>query len=280
MNYNKENQITFVIFTYNEEKRIENVIKDLKDFGSILLADDGSTDSTIEIANKYGCSIYRREDFGYGYVENQPLVNRIYELVETDWIYWGFADEMLDKEALKAIKEVVSKCKYKIINIDRKNYFMGRFCYNMFHSRTNKCFTKGSIDFSENKIHGFGKELVSKEHIYVLPSKYFVHHFISNNTSSYINVINRYTEEDTERACSTSWMLFGFSIYFFLRLFCKNYLIGKGFKAGVEGGIFFLLMYFYSIVKLIKNVERVKGVTKATILNKNKEKCEKILYEK
>lgn len=277
MNDNKGNQITFVIFTYNEEKRIENVIRNLKDFGSILLADDGSTDSTIEIANKYGCSIYRRENFGYGYVENQSLVNRIYELVETDWIYWGFADEMLDRETLKAIKEIVSNGKYKIINIDRKNYFMGRFCYDMFHSRTNKCFTKGSIDFSENKIHGFGKELVSEEQIYILPSKYFVHHFISNNTSSYINVINRYTEEDTGYVCHTKWTLLGFSIYYFLRLFCKNYLVGRGFKAGIEGSILFMLMYFYQIIKLIKNIEAERNITQENIRYKNMDMCEKIL---
>lgn len=273
----KEIRITFVIFTYNEERRLENVIENLKDFGSILLADDGSTDRTIDIANKYGCSIYRREDFGYGYVENQPLVNRIYELVQTEWIYWGFADEMLDKESLKAIKEVVSSGKYKIINIDRKNYFMGRFCYDMFHSRTNKCFTKGSIDFLENKIHGFGKELVSKEEIYMLPDKYFVHHFISNNASSYINVINRYTEEDTARACSSAWTLFGLSFYYFVRLFCKNYLIGKGFKASVEGGAFFLLMYFYYVVRLIKSTENLKRITKESILFENQEKGRKIL---
>ena len=36
------NNITFVIFTYNEEKRIERVIKNLKDYGTVLIADNKS----------------------------------------------------------------------------------------------------------------------------------------------------------------------------------------------------------------------------------------------
>ncbi|OAQ38796.1 hypothetical protein A5893_12160 [Pedobacter psychrophilus] len=53
--------ITFVIFTYNEEDRIERVIKNLKNYGKVLLADNNSTDKTHEIAHKYDCEIFLRK---------------------------------------------------------------------------------------------------------------------------------------------------------------------------------------------------------------------------
>ena len=247
--------ITFVVFTYNEEKRIENVIRNFINFGKVLIADDGSTDGTLEIARKYGCDIYIRENFGYGYVENQPLVDRLYELVDTEWIYWAFADEMLALDTIQEIMKIVKEDKYEIINIDRKNYFMGRFCYNMFHSRTNKCFKKRAIDFSNNEIHGFGKAVVATDKIYTLPDKYYVHHFISNNVSSYINVINRYTEEENGRGYKSSFVFLISCILLLFRFLIKHYLLGKGYKAGIVGVSFLFLMYIYHIVNLMKSVE-------------------------
>lgn len=255
-------QITFVVFTYNEEKRIERVIKNFIAFGNILIADGGSTDGTIEIARKYNCDIYLREDFGYGFVENQPLVNRLYEIIKTDWIYWAFADEMLDRESLELLTKIVQENKYQIINIDRKNYFMGKFCYSMFHSRTNKCFKKGAIDFSTNCIHGFGKAVVKSDEIYWLSDAFFVHHFISNDIASYLNVINRYTNEETGKTPSGSVSSALFYIQWrLMKMFWKNYLFLKGYKAGIRGLFFYFLMSFYYIVKYMKLYERANSLS-------------------
>ena len=104
-----KSNITFVIFTFNEEARIENVIKNFKNFGKILIADNKSTDRTVEIANQYGCDVYTRQKH-YNYVENQELVDLLYKEISTDWIYWGFADEMLELDALKKISEIIALC--------------------------------------------------------------------------------------------------------------------------------------------------------------------------
>lgn len=245
-------QITFVVFTFNEEKRIEWVIKNFIDFGKILIADDGSTDNTLEIARKYNCDIYKRDKFGYGFVENQLLVNKLYEIVKTDWIYWAFADEMLDSKTLKLISQIVADNKYKIINIDRKNYFLGKYCYDMFHSRTNKCFKKGTIDFSNNHIHGFGEPVVAPNKIYSLPDQYFVHHFISNDIESYLNVINKYTSEEVGIVPNSIFKFIFLVQWIFIKMFVKNFLYLKGYKAGIRGLILYFLMCFYYLVKYMK----------------------------
>lgn len=259
--------ITFVIFTFNEEARIENVIKNFKDFGKVLIADNKSTDRTIEIANQYSCDIFTRQK-EYVFVENQELVDSLYKVISTDWIYWGFADEMLENKTLLEIIKIINEDNYDIINIDRKNYFYGDFCYDLYNSRTNKIFKKNSIDFRENKIHGFGKPNVSNEKILILNDKYFVHHFISNNVASYLNVINRYTESETGTLSK-----YYNSIFYSIFLFCKslwiNYFFKRGYKTGFSAIALAELMFFYNMVKKMKIHEELNGLTPGKIEEKN-----------
>ena len=263
-----KNNITFVIFTFNEEARIENVIKNFKNFGKILIADNKSTDRTIEIANQYGCDVYIRQKH-YNYVENQELVDLLYKEISTDWIYWGFADEMLELDALKKISEIISENKYDIINVDRKNYYYGDFCYDVYTSRTNKIFKKGALDFTENQIHGHGKATVPYEKIHILDDKYFVHHFISNNASSYLNVLNRYSDSEEILPNAKYSYTFFYSILFFAKHLVLNFFCKKGKKTGYSAIALIQLMIFYNIFKIMKIYEKHKGLNPRTIEDKN-----------
>lgn len=261
------NNITFVIFTYNEEKRIERVIKNLKDFGTVLIADNQSTDKTQEIAKQYGCDIFiRTEEFEF--VESQEMMNSLDKVVKTDWIYWGFADEMLDKKTLDEISNIIATNKYDIISIDRKNYYHGRFCYDAFASRTNKIFKKGAIDFSNNVIHGFGKPTVIPDKIYNLPDNMFVHHFISNTAQSYLNTINRYTETELKFTHKDRGAIFNF-ILLPTKLFLSNFILKKGYKAGFAGWNLTFIQIFYFIVKYIKFSEKTNHLTALEIEKQN-----------
>lgn len=247
-------KITFVIFTFNEEKRIERVIKNFLPYGNILIADNQSTDKTQSIAKKYGCDILIRTK-DYEFVECQHMMEQLSESVTTDWIYWGFADEMLEKKTLEEITKTLDLGKYDIISIDRKNYFHGKFCYNAFASRTNKIFKKGAIDFTNNVIHGFGKAVVSKEKIYQLPDNLFVHHFISNTIESYLNTINRYTNSELKFSREDKGKFVNF-ILLPIRLFISNLIFKKGYKAGLAGWNLTLISIFYYIVTCMKFNEK------------------------
>jgi glycosyltransferase involved in cell wall biosynthesis len=267
--------ITFVIFTYNEESRIERVIKNFKNYGNILIADNKSTDRTLEIARAYGCDVLVREKH-YVFVENQEMVDMIYGKIDSEWIYWGFADEMLEKDTLNEIQRIITAGEHDIIDIDRKNYFYGQFCYDLYHARSHKIFKKGAIDFTDNVIHGMGKPVVSKDRIHVLPDKYFVHHFISNTVQSYLNVINTYTESELEtfQKSSASFWYFIFNV---LKAVIKNFYFNRGFKAGFSGLALTELMLFYALVKNIKHYEQNNKLTRKSIEDQNDYYRDKVL---
>ena len=54
-------QITFVIFTYNEEKRIEYPIKCFQDFGEVLIVDNYSQVATSQVDLTMDCYVLRRK---------------------------------------------------------------------------------------------------------------------------------------------------------------------------------------------------------------------------
>jgi glycosyltransferase involved in cell wall biosynthesis len=268
--------ITFVIFTYNEEKRIKRVIENFLGHGKILIADNKSTDRTQEIARSYGCDVFIREE-QYAFAENQSLVNLLYEQVTTDWLYWGFADEMLEKGTLADLKAATESGKYDIMKMDRKNYFYGTFCNDVYHSYTFKAFKKHAIDFTDNVIHGMGKPTVPAERIYTMPDKYFIHHFISNTASSYLNVINGYTE--SERTFNYKPKV---SIWYFLAVFIKYFLkelfYNKGGKS-FPGIALTELMLVYVLVKNIKIYEQETQLDTPAIEAKNNIRRDEILKQ-
>ncbi len=267
--------ITFVIFTYNEEARIERVINNFKNYGKVLIADNNSNDKTHEIALRHGCEIYIRTK-DYVFVENQELVNELYKVITTEWIYWGFADEMLDGKTLEKIQSLVYSGKYSLINIVRKNYFYGNFCGDLYASRTFKLFKKHAINFTDNQIHSMGKATVLKEEIFNLSGKYFIHHFISNTASSYLNVINRYTTQEIEGNYEVKTS-FTSLIILFLKVVIKDFFITRGFKAGFSSIALSELMLFYAIIKNMKKYEHLHGITTSKIEKENNIYRDKII---
>ncbi|WP_417762083.1 glycosyltransferase [Shewanella sp.] len=259
-------KITFVIFTYNEEKRIERVIKNLCQFGQVLIADNKSTDRTVEIAEKYGCKIYVRPE-SCTYVESQQMMDALASVIDTPWLYWGFADEMLDLATLIKINEVIESGEYDAISIDRKNYFWGQFCYDAYSARTNKIFKVGALDFSDNKIHGFGKLSSPDLKIFQLPDIYFVHHFISNTIESYLNTINRYTNVEAGYNVKSRNRILSI-LRSFTEGYVRQYFINRGYRAGTAGLALVSIQIMYSIVKTLKTDERKLELTSVEI-----EKC-------
>lgn len=68
--------LTVALISYNEEDRIEGVLKAVKDIASeIIVLDSGSTDRTVEIAKEYGAKVYIENWKGYREQKNSLIKN-------------------------------------------------------------------------------------------------------------------------------------------------------------------------------------------------------------
>jgi glycosyltransferase involved in cell wall biosynthesis len=268
------NNITFVIFTFNEEKRIERVIRNFLQFGPILVVDNESSDRTREIASQYGCSVLINKNSGW--VEDEVTVPRIKQAVQTPWLYWGFADEMVDARTLEVISAAADSGQYDIINIARKNYYYGHFCGDIFADRMNRIFKKDAIDFKGNKIHHFGK-VTPGARVLKLPLDSFVHHFISNTAKSYIQVMDRYTDvESTEDRSVPSISRLILSTG---KIIAVNFLLRRGYRGSMPSCSLIAQMIYYRWLGAMKLYERAEGLNRETIELKNDEFRDRILRE-
>lgn len=252
--------ITFVIFTYNEAERIGRVIKNFKPFGNILVVDNFSSDDTVAIARNEGCDILMNKNPGW--CEDVDTASRVKETVKTEWIYWGYADELVRKEALIEIINDIKSDNFDILNIKRKNYYYGYFLHEAFADRMNRIFKKNAIDFAGNTIHSFGQPAVSNDRIKFLSPNIFVHHFISNTAKSYLGSIDRYTDIEADKhQKSAAWLI----ILRSLKGFVGNYFVRGAYRAGAPGLYVCILMVFYPLMAMMKQYEKRMGIDRAEI---------------
>ena len=111
--------ISLCMIAKNEEKHLEQCLESVKNVvDEIIVIDTGSTDKTKEIAKKFGAKII---DFkwvdDFSAARNESLKH-----ASKDWILVLDADEVLDDEGCKAIKELVEDEEADAFLFLQKNY--------------------------------------------------------------------------------------------------------------------------------------------------------------
>lgn len=120
------NKISIIVPAYNSEMFIEKCIETVanqtyKDF-EMLIINDGSTDSTLEIINKKmkeydWLKVYTIENHGQGYARNLGV-----EKAEGDYILFLDSDDLLKSDALEKTYKKIVKDKSDIVMFNWERY--------------------------------------------------------------------------------------------------------------------------------------------------------------
>jgi glycosyltransferase involved in cell wall biosynthesis len=268
-------KITFVLFMFNEEARVERAVRNFNKYGRVLIVDCFSTDRTCEMAVALGAEIFKYQN--HGWVEDEETTSIIKATVKTPWIYWGFADEIVGRATMDEMIAAIEGGKYAIVNIARKNYYYGEFCHAAYCGTQNRAFLKDAIDFRGNRIHHFGKPTVPESSILHLdPAKHFVHHFISNTAKVYFRSIDGYTDIDAADAPARPPLML------LIRMaagFLGNYFFRGGRRAGKAGFYFGMMNALYQLMVSMKAYERKNDLVKLTIEDRNNRIRDELLAE-
>lgn len=269
--------LTFVVFTYNEEARLPLVIRNFRNYGHILVVDNYSTDSTRALAEAHGCQVLLNRNEG-GFMETQETCDRLQAAVQTDWMFWAAADELVAPDALEELRRILQSDRYDVICMMRKNYFQGAFCHNIAIGYRARAFKKDTIDFRNNRIHEFGRITVPKERVYFMPQHYFVHHLIANTAGSYVETIQRYTDMECQmRSPQELNRSLSYLLLLPLKAIWSDFFLKGGMKGGRQALHLSILMSIYSLLRAIKGFETQEGLTKEEIAKRNREIAERLL---
>lgn len=113
-------KISVVIITKNEEKNIEACLKSVNWVDEIVIVDSGSTDKTLEIADRYNCKIIETPWLGFAKTKQLAV-----DSAKNNWVLSMDADEVLSSKLQDFLKEL--KLNEHIFGylIRRSTYYLG-----------------------------------------------------------------------------------------------------------------------------------------------------------
>lgn len=147
------NKISGIVIAKNEERVIADCLESLSFCDEIILVDSGSSDRTMEIAEKMGAKIIKVHlpDLDFSKLRNLGLQKAKYS-----WIIYLDADERVTKELLESIKyQVLSKEKsneFYAYKIKRENFYLGNHEW-PYVERLERLFKTNALKGWHGKLH-------------------------------------------------------------------------------------------------------------------------------
>ncbi len=112
--------LSIIVIAKNEEERIKACLESVKWADELIVADNGSTDLTLEIAKKYTDKIveFKGNDFA-------GLRNKAMEKATGDWVFYVDADERVLKPLKDEVEEIIQGTEKSAFAVSRKNIIFG-----------------------------------------------------------------------------------------------------------------------------------------------------------
>lgn len=114
-------QITAIIIAKNEEQMLENCLAALKWVDQVLVIDNGSIDSTAQIAEEAGAQVIHFEHSSFARLRNEALKH-----VETEWLVYVDADERFKPVLAKEVLVHMETDDAEVLSMNRVNICFGR----------------------------------------------------------------------------------------------------------------------------------------------------------
>ena len=239
-------KISATIITFNEERNLPRAVESLRCADEIIIVDSGSTDRTVEIAEKLGARVVESAWPGYANQKNFAA-----EQATHDWILSIDADESLS-EALEAEIWRLKKNgpQFDAYTMPRLAKYLGRWIHHSgwYPDRKVRLYHRGKARWEGPYVH----ESVSVKGV-VGDLESNLLHFTCESLSEHLKTMDRYTtlaaEQLIEAGQTVTW---GRLIFEPPWTFFRAYFVKLGFLDGVEGLAIANMAALYSFLKYAK----------------------------
>lgn len=179
-----DTKLSVIILTRNEEKNIKDCIQSVSFADEILVIDDGSTDKTVEIAQKMGAKVYNRHLDNFAAQRNFGMSK-----AKGEWIFFIDADERVPHELQEEIKEKIALDSHTYYKIPRKNHIFGKYLAHTdwYPDYQHRLFRNGGAKW-ERSVHeqlrtGDTGEVLTRDLLHDNYSS--INHFVTKNFGNY-----------------------------------------------------------------------------------------------
>jgi glycosyltransferase involved in cell wall biosynthesis len=116
-------KLSAIIITHNEAANLPDCLASLAFCDEIVVVDQASVDSTVEIAAKAGARVVERPHFtGFGRQKQAAL-----DEANGDWVFSIDADERVPEALAREIRAVIARGDHAGYRVNRQTFFLGRY---------------------------------------------------------------------------------------------------------------------------------------------------------
>lgn len=240
--------ISATILTKNSEKYLTEVLTSLEALDEVIILDNGSSDSTLEIVKKFkNTHIYKSEFIGFG-----PLKNLAASYAKNDWIFSIDSDEVASTQLIHDLKKINRSNGKKLYIIKRENYFLNQLVRHSGWGKDHliRIYNREHHSFTNAHVHE-SIEMKKKSDVKILNGT--IKHYAVDDILSFLTKIKRYSSLERKKKLKKLNPTFILLRSFFA--FFKTYILKKGFLDGYIGlviavsdanGVFYKYMRVYS----------------------------------
>lgn len=239
--------ISAVLITFNEEKRLEPALRSLEGIASeIIIVDAQSSDGTLKIAKKYTDKVFRRK--WTNFADQKNFAN---SKASFTWILSLDADERLSPELgqeILELKEGEPQCSG--FSMPRQVFYLGRWIHHSGWYPDRKIRL-----FRQDKAHWQGEYVHEKLEIEgkVEKLKGAIHHFTYRNIQDHLARINTFSDLGAKKLYSLKkkCRLYHLVLLPFFR-FAKSFFWKAGFLDGFAGLVIAVLNGYSIFIRYAK----------------------------
>ncbi|MDZ7898416.1 MAG: glycosyltransferase family 2 protein [Arcicella sp.] len=239
-------QISVVLITLNSEKTLFKTLEAVSWADEIVLVDSGSTDKTLEIAQKFKAKIVYRAFDGYGSQKNFATAQ-----ASNDWILSLDDDETLTPELQQEIQKLdLQNTDFQGFKIPRSLIFLGKLLRfsGEYRRLTLRLFNRKHGNWNAEYVH---ESVEVNGKIGVLKNQ--ILHDSYRDLTDYFNKFNKYTSLGAKTLSERGKTVSTFKIISrFPTTFLKIYLLKGSCLDGYAGFMWALLTAMNPVVKYAK----------------------------
>jgi len=250
--------ISVTILTKDSARLLREVLEALRSFDEVVVADNGSSDATLEIARAFpNVKIHCTEFKGFG-----PLHNEVAALARNDWIFSLDSDEVLTPELVAELRalRLDDNCVYSVAS---KNFYNGKWIRRggWYPDRKLRLYNRKRTRFSDAQVH----ESVLTEGMREAALRNPMNHFSYTCVADFITKTQRYSELFAQENRGRKKSSLSIAVLHATAAFLKSYFFKLGFLDGREG--FVICAYqgkvaYYKYLKLLEANEKAQQSTR------------------
>ena len=241
--------ISLVVITKNEASFLAKCLQSADFVSEIVVVDSGSTDDTVQIAERFGAKVFHQDWVGFG-PQKQFAVN----CAKYDWVLCLDADEYLSPKLRESLQKLFEKDPTAhAYRFPRCNKFLGRFLRHGegYPDLSMRLFNRQCAHWSEDLVH---EKIVPNDlDFQVGRLEGDLMHESGESISKYIEKQNVYTSiqaklmlEQGKKASATKIVISPLVRFF------KFYFIKGGFMDGLPGLVHISIGCFTVFLKYVK----------------------------